>query len=230
MCERYATPGQPAAEKEFTPDKAWWKFKARFNIAGGQFIPVIRVHDAQSEAVMMQWGLIPAWAEGQLDTEPPRRIAGDLIERSPMHREAWMKGQRCILPACGFYVWELTVARYRQPYFVRLTGQPVFGIAGIWDRSVVEHEDVIESCSVVCMPANELLRRIGNTARTMPAILRRDDYSQWLRGTPLEAKQALHSCDSDQLRAVPVSPRVNSLKADDEGLIRSIEIRAPAAV
>ncbi len=230
MCERFAVPDQAAAEKEFAPGKAWWRFTARFNVGGNQCVPVIRLHEAQREAVMMRWGLIPAWAEGKLDTEPPRYIAGDLIERSPIHREAWMAGQRCILPASGFYVWELTAGRYRQPYFVRLIDRPVFGIAGVWDRSVAEDDDVIEGCSLICVPPNELLRRIGNTHRSMPAILRRDDYDRWLRGTPLVAKSALHPCDASQLRAVPVSPRVNSLRADDEGLVRPVEIQGLSAV
>jgi putative SOS response-associated peptidase YedK len=226
MCERFAIPDQGAAEKELAPDTRWWQFKARFNVGGGQYVPVVRVHQEQSEGVMMQWGLIPAWAEGKLDTEAPRRIASELIERSPMHREPWMKGQRCILPLSGFYVWALTAARYRQPYFVRLIDRPAFGLAGVWDRSEIDHDDVIESFSLISVPPNELLQRIGSTGHAMPAILQREDYETWLRGTPIEARSALRSCESSWLRAVPVSPRINSLKFDDEALTRPIEIRA----
>lgn len=225
MCERFAVPNQAVAEKELAPDKAWWKFKARFNVGGGQYVPVVRLHQKRSEGVMMQWGLIPAWAEGKLDTEAPRLIASELIERSPMHREPWMKGQRCILPLSGFYVWELTAARYRQPYFVRMIDRPAFGLAGIWERSEIDHDDVIESFSLVSVPSNELLQRIGNTGRAMPAILRREDYELWLGGKPIEARGVLQSFESSWLRAVPVSPRVNSLKFDDEALTRPIDIR-----
>ena len=230
MCERYALPEQIVTEREFAPAKTWWKFTARFNVGARQYVPAIRLHERQSEAVMLQWGLIPAWAEGRLDAEPPRRISGSDIGRSAMHREPWMKGQRCILPIAGFYVWQLTAARYRQPYFVRLIDRPVIGLAGIWDRSVADDDDVIESFSLICVPASELLQQIVNTEPLMPAILERSDYDTWLRGTPVEARGALRSCDSASMQAYPVSPRVNSLSADDEGLIRPTQLRPLVAV
>jgi putative SOS response-associated peptidase YedK len=225
MCERYALPLQVAAEREFTPDLAWWKFTTRFNVAAHQYAPAIRLHQGQSEAVMMRWGLIPGWAEGKFDGVPPTRIAADQIEDSMAHREPWMGGRRCILPIAGYYVWQLTAARYRQPYFVHLSDRSVFGLAGVWDRSVGDDDDVIESFSVICVPANELLRRVAGAEPLMPAILKRRDYQAWLRGTRGEAKSALHTYGSDGMQAHAVSPRVNSTSMDDAGLIRPTRLR-----
>ena len=159
MCERYALPEQLAAEREFVPTQAWWKFTRRLNVAAPQYVPAIRVHDGQSEGVMMRWGLIPSWAEGKVTGEVARCIEADQIERSNQHREPWLASQRCILPVAGFYAWQLTRARYRQPYFVHLLDRSVFGIAGIWDRSVTEDDDVVESCSIVRVSANDLMRQ-----------------------------------------------------------------------
>jgi putative SOS response-associated peptidase YedK len=220
MCERFALPEQLAAEREFVPSSAWWKFAARYNVAGQQYVPAIRLHEGQSEAVMMRWGLIPSWAEGKVAGDPPRSIEVDLIEGSMLHKEPWRNGQRCILPIAGFYAWQLTSAKYRQPYFVRLNDRSVFGLAGIWDRSVADDDDVIESCSLVCVPANDLMRKIANTEHRMPAILRRKDYDTWLRGPADQARAALRPYRSDGMRAYAVSPRVNSPAVDDVGLIR----------
>jgi putative SOS response-associated peptidase YedK len=220
MCERYALPEQVSAEREFTPEQAWWKFTARFNVAVLQYAPAIRLHQGLSEAVMMRWGLIPGWAEGKFDAEPPQRIAAEEVQGSAAHRESWMAGRRCILPVAGYYVWQLTAARYRQPYFVQLSDRAVFGLAGIWDRSVGDDDDVIESFSVICVPANDLIRRVASDEPLMPAILKRRDYHIWLRGTPAEAKSALHAYPSDGMHAHAVSPRVNSASMDDAGLIR----------
>ena len=90
--------------------------------------------------------------------------------------------ERCILPVAGYYVWQLTAARYRQPYFVQLSDRSVFGLAGVWDRSVGDDDDVIESFSVVCVPANDLMRRVASAEPLMPAILKRRDYRVWLGG------------------------------------------------
>jgi len=220
MCERYALPDQLAAEREFVPAQTWWKFAPRFNVAGQQYVPAIRMHERQSEAVMMRWGLIPSWAEGKPTLEPPTCVDADQIERSTAHRTPWLNSQRCILPIAGFYTWRLTSAKYRQPYFVRLKDRSAFGIASIWDRSEAEDGDVTESCSLICVPANDLMARIANTEHRMPAILRRRDYEIWLRGTPVEANGALLPYRSDWMQAHEVSPRINSAALDDASLTR----------
>jgi putative SOS response-associated peptidase YedK len=103
---------------------------------------------------------------------------------------------------------------------VRLLGRTVFGLAGVWDRSVGEDDDVIESCSLIRVPANELMTDIANSR--MPAILRRRDYQIWLRGTPVEAKATLQPYKPNWMQAYAVSPRINSTAPDDPDLIRPI--------
>jgi putative SOS response-associated peptidase YedK len=221
MCERYVLPDQATAEREFLPTRAWWKFTSRFNVAAQQYVPAIRWHDGQSEAVMMRWGLIPSWAEGRSATPPPAIVELTEIQDSPMFRAPWLNSQRCILPIAGFYAWQLTNARYRQPYFVTLLDRSIFGVAALWDRSVSEEEDdVIESCSIICVPPNELMMAVANTDGRMPAILRRRDYQTWLRGTPVEAKAALRTYSQRGMQAHAVSPRINSTAPDDVGLIQ----------
>jgi putative SOS response-associated peptidase YedK len=98
----------------------------------------------------------------------------------------------------------------------------VFGLAAVWDRSETEDGDVIESCSVIRVAANELLAGIANSDARMPAILRRKDYDTWLRGTPAQAKGALRPYNPAWMTAHAVSPRINSTVPDDAGLIRPV--------
>jgi putative SOS response-associated peptidase YedK len=222
MCDRYVLPDQIAAEREFLPAKAWWKFSAKFNVAAQQYVPAIRVHDGQTEGMMMRWGLIPSWAEGQPTGDATACADMARVERSNVYRMPWLSGQRCILPVSGFYAWQRTRGNYRQPYFVRLINRTVFGLAAVWDRSEGEDEDVIESCSVIRVAANDLLAGIANSDALMPAILRRRDYETWLRGTPAEAKAALQPYRSAWMQAHAVSPRINSTALDDAGLIQPV--------
>jgi len=223
MCQRYALPDQLTVEREFMPSRAWWSFTAKYNVAPGQYVPAIRWHDGQSEAAMMRWGLIPSSAEGRAGESPLSIDLSDIMA-SPMFRGPWLEGQRCILPMSGFYAWQLTNKRYRQPHFIRLLDRSVFGVAAIWDRSVTEDDDVIESCSIVCVPPNDLMIRIANTDGRMPAILRRKDYQAWLRGTPVAAKTSLDAYKRSGMQAYPVSPRINSTAPDDPGLIQAAEL------
>jgi len=223
MCQRYALPDQATVEREFMPSRIWWSFTPKYNVAARQYVPAIRWHDGQSEAIMMRWGLIPSSAEGRAG-ESPLNIGADAIMGSLIFRKPWLEGQRCILPMSGFYAWQLTNRRYRQPHFVRLLDRAVFGVAAIWDRSVSEDDDVIESCSIICVPPNDLMIQIANTDGHMPAILRRKDYSTWLRGTPVAAKATLHPYNKSGMQAYPVSPRINSTAPDDSGLIQAAEL------
>ena len=220
MCERYVVPDQVSAEREFVPGTAWWRFSPRFNVAPAQYVPSVRLHDGRSEGVMMRWGLIPSWFEGRPDGPPKTWVPHDAIENSKLYRSAWLAGQRCILPVAGFYSWQLTPEKYRQPYFAGLMFRSVFGVAAVWDRWVSEDDDVIESCSMVCVPVNPLLADITLPGRGMPAILRRRDYDTWLQGSPAAARATLRSYEPHRMQAYPVSPRVNSSDVDDPALIR----------
>ena len=222
MCQRYALPDQVTVEREFMPSRVWWSFTPKYNVAAKQYVPAMRWHDGQSEAVMMRWGLIPSSAK-TCTGEFPLTVDADGIMESPIFRKPWLEGQRCILPMCGFYAWQLTNRRYRQPHFVHLLDRSVFGIAAIWDRFVSEDDDVIESCSIICVPSNDLMIRIANTDGRMPAILRRKDCQAWLRGTPVAAKATLHPYNKSGMQAYPVSPRINSTLPDDPGLIQPAE-------
>jgi putative SOS response-associated peptidase YedK len=97
----------------------------------------------------------------------------------------------------------------------------VFGIAAVWDRWVSEDDDVIEGCSMICVPANELVSHIGGPQDGMPAILRRRDYDLWLRGTPDQAETALQTYRPQWMHAYPISPRINSPAIDDSSLIQA---------
>jgi putative SOS response-associated peptidase YedK len=219
MCDRYVLPEQAAAEREFLPTRNWWKFAPKFNVGAGNYVPTIRWHEGQSEAAMMRWGFVPSSAEGEPEQPPPLDVHFDEVLSSPVFRSPWLNSQRCILLMAGFYAWQLTDARYRQPYYVRLLDRSVFGVAGIWDRSVKDKDDVIESCAMMRVAPNDLMIRVANTAGRMPAILRRRDYQTWLRGTPVEAKAALQPYKQDWMEAYRVSPKINSAGVDDATLI-----------
>ena len=213
MQQRYLLPDQAAAEREFLPRNAWWRFGARTDLAPGHTVPAIRLHDAQSEGVMLRWGLIPSWFEGEPSGPPKAMVRSAALSQSKIYRMPWLGGQRCILPAAGFYVWQLTPQNYRQPFFVRLNHRSVFGIAAVWDRWVSDDDDVIESCSIIHVPANELVSSLSDPHHDMPCILRRKHYEGWLHGKPAEAQALLQGYRADWMHAYPVSPRVDAVVA-----------------
>ncbi len=222
MCERYVLPDQSVAERELVPQQTWWHFTPSFNVAPSRYVPAVRLHEGRSEAVMMRWGLIPAWAHGDMSAGHWLRLPCRTLEHSPLFRGPWLNGQRCILPFAGFYMWRLTSAGYRQPYFVHANGRPLFAVAAVWDRTEDDDGDVIEGCAMLTVPANAPLASIQTSALEMPAILDEEDCETWLRGTPAEARALLRTAPDALLTSHAVSPRINSLACDDADLVQAV--------
>lgn len=74
---------------------------------------------------------------------------------------------------------------------------------------------MVESCTIVTLPANEMLAEIHNTKKRMPLILPRDAYEGWLGSQNDAAEAFIQPYPSSRLVAWPVSTYVNSPKNDD---------------
>jgi putative SOS response-associated peptidase YedK len=220
MCKRLVIPEQEDAEKEISVVRPWWKFSVRFNVAVTHPVPVARLHNRETEGVMMRWGFVPP-PERQPETPVGAALVrSDAILSSLDYRRAWLYGQRCVIPLAGFYVWHLTDGGLSQPFYVRLVNRAVFGVAGLWERTVLEEgEDVVESCALLTVPANPLVAEIDDD-KQMPAILHRQDYEEWLTSTVSKAQSLLQTYPLERMVTHPVGPRVNYLEFDDSQLIR----------
>jgi putative SOS response-associated peptidase YedK len=219
MSERLVIPDRADAESELSVDQPWWQFSARFNVAASQRVPVVRLHGRESEGVMMRWGLVPAAAKGDVSRPGYACLSGDALQNSVDFRTAWLFGQRGIVPLAGFYVWRRTRAGHRQPYYVRLDNRSVFGVAVLWERSVTDDDDVVESCALLTVPANAFLAKIDTRSDQMPVILHRQDYATWLRANVSDAAALLTTYSASRMVSHPVAPYVNDLQFDEPRLI-----------
>jgi putative SOS response-associated peptidase YedK len=220
MYERLVIPDQELAEEEIPASHRWWTFAARFNVAPAQSVPIVRMHEGKSEAVMMRWGFVPPPGKDPVTRLGAAHVSSRVLQSSKDFGKAWLHSQRCIVPVAGFYVWQRAPQGFRRPFYVRLVNRDVFGVAAVWARAVTLDDDVIESCALVIVSANRLMAEIDNISRRMPAILSRESYSSWLTARPDEARALLRTHPSARMVSHPVSPRVNSLKYDDPDLIR----------
>jgi putative SOS response-associated peptidase YedK len=143
------------------------------------------------------------------------------------------RGDRCIIPALGFYEWHVNPDASEQPYYIHPDDQDVFGFAGIWARSRTDANTVTEYCSIVTLPANPLIAGINNSGRRMPgalmpvarmpAMLTRGQRELWLFGAAESAGMALAAYPGERLTAYPVSDRINSPHNNGETLVEPLE-------
>ena len=220
MSRRLVIPDRTEAERELRVARPWWQFTLHFNVSVAQRVPVARIHESESEGVMMVWGLVGPAAKGDIG-----KIGSSLAKSADLgaaeeFRSAWIHGQRGIVPVAGFFVWQRTPAGKQQPFYVRLVNRTVFGVAALWERSESDEGDVLESCAIVTVPSNPLLAEIDNGSDQMPAILRRDDYAKWLSGNVTEASALLESYPAVEMLTHPVRPHVDDPNIDNPILIR----------
>ena len=231
MCGRYVTPQIAEAERNFLVHlRHWQEYERSYNVAPTGSVPVVRMHDAEREGVLMRWGLIPYFAGGIAPQYSTINATIEKLESAPAWRGPWKRAQRCVLPASGFYEWHVLPDGSKRPYYITCVDQPLFGFAGLWDASVTESGQTMLSCTVITMPANDLLAEIHNAKKRMPAILAPRDVEAWLSGSSAFAHEALKPYPSELMLAHPVSSRVNSPRNDDETLIASMSATVQSAV
>ncbi|HEY1725785.1 MAG TPA: SOS response-associated peptidase [Steroidobacteraceae bacterium] len=227
MCGRYITKDQRALERElpFLDVKDWPPFEASYNIAPTQRAPAVIATPTGNVCRLMRFGLIPFFARGVAGAYSTINARAETFESSPAYRGAWKRDQRCLVLAAGFYEWHLLPnGKAKQPYFIHPADQDSFAFAGLWDTSRAADGTVIESFSILTMPASPLLAEIHNVAQRQPAILTAQDCLVWLGGSPALARELLKPYPDDLLSAWPVSTRVNSAKVNDPKLVERAEV------
>lgn len=222
MCGRYVSPDQASIEREFNLLRAEWQFPANFNVAPSLMIPAIRAARGEQQGVLLRWGLIPDFARGIAGRYATFNARIETLATSASFRGSWQRGQRCIIPALGFYEWHVNTDGSKQPFYIHLNDQDVFGFAGLWERSSLDANTVTESCSIITMPANDLMSEIHNGRSRMPAILAREQRAAWLFGDAEAAGASLAAYPDHLMVAYAVSPRVNSARNNDENLIEPL--------
>ena len=124
------------------------------------------------------------------------------------------------MPALGFYEWQvLPDGKSKQSYYLTLNNQDIFGLAALRDSSKCDDGTTIESCTIVTMPANQLMTEIHNVKHRMPPKLAKVARDARLKGTPDEAFAVITQYPDTHMVAAPVSKRVNTPGNNDVRLI-----------
>lgn len=214
MCTNYRPTSREVALSWFgitLPDEAWppesWP---------GYLAPLARRTleraDYAREGLLGRFGLIPHWAR---DADIGRRTynaRSETVDEKPSFRDAWRRGQRCIVPVQSFFEpsWETGKAvRWRIEH---AEGEPL-GVAGLWAEWRAPNGLVVPSFTMLTLNADThaLMKRFHRPGeeKRMLALLAPTDYDAWLAGTPAEAERLIAPYPADQLHseAEPLPPR-----------------------
>jgi putative SOS response-associated peptidase YedK len=224
MCGKYILAQAAKAERALGIRRGHWQYPVSFRVLPTEQVPVVvAAADGEREATLMRWGLVPWWAHGVPLKASTINATAERLEHAPSYRDAWRRGQRCLLAMGGFYEPHLNEDGSRDQFFVRLEDREVFGVAGLWERSRRADGSYVHSCTLITVPANALLAIVHNAKQRMPAILATSDYDGWLRGSLQQAQSLLRPYPDEAMRAWKVSRRVNNPQLpNDERLIEPL--------
>jgi putative SOS response-associated peptidase YedK len=221
MCGRFVSRTDAAIERTFNVTPRDWRHDwASYNVAPTQPVPVIRTAGEVREGVMLRWGLIPFWAKGEPTRYSTINARAETIDTAASYRGPWRQGRRCLIPAVGYFEWQ-AVNGGKQAWFIRLAGGEAFAFAGLWEQSTKADGTVVETCTIITVPANPMVAEIHAKGR-MPAMLEPQHCQQWLLGSVEEARATLATYPAEQMDAYRISSRVNSPRNNAADLLEPI--------
>jgi putative SOS response-associated peptidase YedK len=165
------------------------------------------------ELAQGQFGLVPTWVKSASDAKlRSTKLAVTRFETmstSTNSREAWLKGQRCIIPMQAFLEDDWRSGKGVPTRIARVDGKPM-GVAGLWERWTKDGEE-ITSFTLLTVNANShaLMNRYGQNGneKRMPAILNEGAWSAWLTAPLDKAREFMRAYPTNLLLANPVQKK-----------------------
>jgi len=199
----------------------------RWNIAPTQQVPIVRQNAAKGTRSfnLVRWGLIPSWAKDASIAAKTINAMSETAAEKPAFRDA-LHSRRCLIPADGFYEWQSTGAKQKQPFSIGMFDDSVFAFAGLWDSWRDSSGQFLETCTILTTRPNALVADVHNR---MPVILNAQSYDVWLDPkvtNPSLVAHLLNPFDATGMKKYPVSSRVNRPENDDPECAQEVSISA----
>src|ERR1043166_7978141 len=180
MCGRYVSPDQAAIEREWHIGRGSGNpFPRRFNVAPTTQVPILRINreSGEFELTLARWGRIPHWWKESKLPAFSINARSEEVATKPMWRDS-LRSARCLVPAAGWYEWQVTeradsaageLRVIKQPHFIhRRAGRPV-GFAGLMSVCALPGQDTpVVSCAILTKAASESIAGVHDR---MPVVL-----------------------------------------------------------
>jgi len=227
MCGRFVITSPPEALRQIFGYAEQPNFPPRHNVAPTQPIPVVIIENNARHFRLMRWGLVPAWIKD------PRKITllinarSETVQDKPAFKNA-MKRRRCLIPADGYYEWQVAGGRKR-PFFIhRRDGSP-FGLAALAETWIGPNGEELDTVAIVTAPASADLAVLHHR---VPVTMSPADFERWLdcRAHDVDEVMALLTGPFEgEFVWHEVSTRVNNAVNDDAQLLLPITAEERAA-
>lgn len=182
--------------------------------------PFIRLSEqGQRQAVDGHFGLLPHFAKELTYGRRTYNARSETVATLPSFREAWKRGQRCIVPAEAIFEPSYETGKAVR-WRIWKPGEVPMGIAGIW-TSWRDPVDRAEHFSFAMLTVNAgghpVMQRFHRPEdeKRMVVILDPDQYDEWLTCSTDEAPRYFRQwMGALETEAAPLPPRAKRPKGD----------------
>src|SRR5262249_23444301 len=182
----------------------------------------IRSVDGERIPKMMKWGLIPHWAKDDKLQYSTFNARAEEFTTKPAFRDAWKRGQRCLVVTDAFYERKQLDAKgqLKQLHAIARAANVQVVMAGLWAKwkSPTSGEEVLSCTILTCQPNNVM----GEVHDRMPVILAENDWPKWLGEEPVSEQELLallKPCADETLKIWPVDKMVGNVRNNGPQLI-----------
>lgn len=135
------------------------------------------------EALAGQFGLLPHWAKDRTFGRRTFNARSETAATLPSFRDAWRRGQRCIIPADAIFEPDWRSGKAVATRIARADGEPM-GLAGLWSWWRAPQGDPVLSFTMLTINADShaLMRNMHKPGdeKRMVVVLPVAQYADWL--------------------------------------------------
>jgi putative SOS response-associated peptidase YedK len=228
VCGRFVQAAEPEVYAElFSVDRIIAPLlPASYNVAPTDPVYAVVEHEGERLLSSFSWGLVPWWAEDRRIAARNINARAETVAEKPAFRDSFT-GRRCLIPADGFYEWQVR-PKGKLPHYVHPSGGGALAFAGLWASwRDPEADERVRTCTIITGEPNDTVAPIHDR---VPVMLPGSAWAAWLDPAIVDAEvllPLLTAAPANSLAVHPVSTLVNKLANDRPELLRPLT--TPAA-
>lgn len=163
----------------------------------------------EHEALNGLFGLVPHWATDTKITRSTYNARSETVAEKPSFRDAWKRGQHCIIPAEAIYEPDWRSGKAIATRIEHTGGEPL-GIAGLWSSWKSPKGETVHSYTMLTINAEghgvmQLFHKPTDEKR-MVVVLPPERYQDWLLAAPEHSMAFMRPLPAELLQAMPAAP------------------------
>ena len=177
-----------------------------------------------------RWGLVPRWSSGPTASAPLINGRIETLDSKPSFKDALIR-RRCVIPASGYYEWQVREDGSKQPFYIHAGEDGVLAMAGLYEWWLDESKPKND-------PSRWLLSATTITKHTAPELAHIHDRNPLLLGPEtleawldpsiegdrdlLDAVAAESELLASEVEFYPVGAAVGQVRINEPSLIKPI--------